>query len=287
MNSLSEKNNKRNKNFLISIFIVLLIFDIFLWFVILTENNKLEMDFLNVGQGDATLLKFPFSGKILIDSGDGQHIKSALSGVENYFERGADVWILSHANLDHYGGFLKLVEMNPPQVFIYSGFDSTGSTFLSLKKALLERNIPIIKLAAGDKIKIGEAYFVVLWPPQNKEIKDLNDSSLILRLVDNNHSALFLGDASTKILNNLNILPSEILKVSHHGSKTATDEKILSLIKPSIALIGVGLNNSFHHPNEEVLNLLKKFGVKLYRTDLDGTIKIIFDNKILIKEIKN
>jgi len=290
MNSLQEKikeKDKRNKNIFIAIFVGLIILDISLWFFILKDNNHLEIDFLNVGQGDATLLKFPHSGEILIDSGDGQQIKTALAAVNNYFKRQTDVWILSHANIDHYGGFLKLMETNPPQVFIYSGFDSNGSTFLALKKLLVEKNIPVIKLSAGDKIKIGEAYFLVLWPPKNKEIKDLNDASLILRLIDGKHSILFSGDASSKILDNLINIRAEILKVSHHGSKTATDENILQLVNPSIALIGVGLNNSFHHPNDEVINLLKQFGVKIFRTDLNGTIKIILANQILIKSINN
>ncbi len=284
MDSFQEKFNKKNTKILIIVFICLFVLDIFLWFDILKENEKLEMDFLNVGQGDAMLIKFPFSGEILIDSGNGQQIKTALSSVKNYFNRRIDVWILSHANLDHYGGFLKLIETNPPQIFIYNGFDSKGETFLLLKKLLKEKNIPIITLYQGDKIKIGDSYFSVLWPPKNEEIKDLNDSSLILRLVDKKHSALFLGDASIKISDNLINQQSEILKVSHHGSKTATNEEIISLIKPSIALIGVGLNNSFHHPHNEVINLLKKFDIKIFRTDLNGTIKIIFDDKILIKE---
>ena len=139
MNSLQEKikeKDKRNKNIFIAIFIGLIILDISLWFFILKDNNHLEIDFLNVGQGDATLLKFPHSGEILIDSGDGQQIKTALAAVNNYFKRQTDVWILSHANLDHYGGFLKLIETNPPQIFIYNGFDSEGTTFLLLKKLL-------------------------------------------------------------------------------------------------------------------------------------------------------
>jgi len=280
-------STKNNPPFLIIIFVSLLLFDAALWICILNKAKTLELDFLNVGQGDATLLKFPFSGRILIDAGDGQMIKSALAQVQNYFDRHIDIWILSHANLDHYGGFLKLLENNPPRLFIYNGFDADSSSFKTFKKSLKAKNIPIVILSASDKIKIGESYFEILWPVGRQPIKDLNDTSLILRLIYLKHSILFLGDASTKITSLLTNIQSEILKLSHHGSKTGTDENILNLIRPKIVLVGVGLNNRFSHPHQEVMDLLQKIGSQILRTDLNGTIKIIFNKDLLIQTDAN
>ena len=279
MNSL---NKKSSKIFIIALLIIFY-FDTLLWIEILKEPKNVEADFLDVGQGDATLLKFPFSGQILIDAGDGQKIKTALSQVQGYFNKDIDVWILSHANLDHYGGFLKLLETNPPRIFIYNGFDSEGDSFQALKKLLHAKEIPILVLAAGDKIKIGNSRFDIMWPTANFLRKDLNDTSLVLRFTDHNHSILFTGDVSAKILSSLSNIRSEILKVSHHGSKTGITASVLDMIKPRIALIGVGFNNRFGHPSVEVTSLLKKIGSQIFRTDLNGTIKIYFDENLFIE----
>ena len=276
-------SDKKFSNIFIIVLTLIFCFDVFLWLEIFKEPRNPELDFLNVGQGDAILLKFPFSGEILIDSGDGQQIKTALSQVQTYFHRDIDVWILSHANIDHYGGFLKLLETNPPRIFIYNGFDSQGESFQALKKSLQEKGIPIVILAAGDKIKIGDSHFDILWPINPSPKNDLNDNSLVLRLMSRNHSVLFVGDISSKTLASLDNIQSEILKVSHHGSKTGTNNQVLEVVKPRIALIGVGLNNRYGHPSPEVIDLLQKIGSQILRTDFNRTIKIIFDNNLLIK----
>jgi competence protein ComEC len=277
---MSFSQSKNKKALIIVGLIFLFAFDFFLWSFIFQTPKFVEANFLDVGQGDATLFKFPMSGQILIDSGDGVKIKNALANVEGFFDRQIDVWILTHANLDHYGGFLRLIETNPPRLFIYNGFDADNQSFKELKSKLEESHIPILVLKAGDKIKVGENQFLVLWPKSNFESKDLNDSGLIFKIQNLYGKMLMLADVSTKITNNLSDLKADILKVGHHGSKTATNEKLLNLIQPKIALIGVGLNNRFGHPHQEVIGLLTKIGSQIFRTDLLGTIKIIFDNQL-------
>ncbi|MGB9847925.1 MAG: ComEC/Rec2 family competence protein [Minisyncoccia bacterium] len=285
-----EQKPKFFKTKLVFIILLFVIVDGILWYQILKSSKFVELYFLDVGQGDATLINFPFSGRILIDSGDGGKIEEALSKTSHYFNRSIDVWILSHANLDHYGGFLKLIDENPPQIFIYNGFDNQTKSFEELLNKLKQKQIPIITLAKGDKIKINDSQFYIVWPSQTTLLKDLNDLSLVLLFKNLNHSALFLGDVSKKILEQIkdflsNEASIDILKVAHHGSKTSLNEEFFNLFRPKIALIGVGLNNQFGHPHQEVIDFLNKIGSEIFRTDIDHNIKIIFDNNLEIKKI--
>lgn len=283
-----EHKQKAIKKNLIIVIVFLIILDAILWYFILVDSRAVEFYFLDVGQGDATLLNFPFSGRMLIDSGDGKIIEHSLAKIGGYFRRSVDVWILSHANLDHYGGFLKLIDSSEPQVFIYNGFNSEAQSFQQLINKLKEKNIPIIVLAKGDKIKIGNNQFDILWPPSDSPPKDLNDNSLILYFKNFFGTALFLGDVSQKILGQIqnyfnNGLVVDILKVAHHGSKTSLNKEFLDSVKPKISLIGVGLNNRFNHPHSEVVDFLTKIGSQILRTDINHNIKIIFNKSLEIQ----
>lgn len=146
------------------------------------------------------------------------------------------------------------------------------------------------------KIYIEEnLYFDIIWPNNSKLISEnsLNNNSIVCKLNYKSFSMLFTGDieemAEKQILqeykNNLQILESTILKVGHHGSKTSSIEQFIETVNPRIALIGVGENNKFGHPNDEVINRLQKHKIKIYRTDKMGEIIITLDQKMKIKII--
>ena len=136
--------------------------------------------------------------------------------------------------------------------------------FLDIVK---EKNICVIEVDSGDKISIEKnLYFDVLWPDNSSFLSEnkLNNNSLVCKLNYNNFSMLFTGDieknAEKEILSNINndLLKADILKVAHHGSKTSSTSKFLESVKPEIAFIGVGENNKFGHPNDDVLNRLEE-----------------------------
>ena len=136
-------------------------------------------------------------------------------------------------------------------------------------------------------------YFDILWPNNSNLILDngLNNNSIVCKLQYKNFSMLFTGDieeiAEKEILqknkNYLSILNSTILKVAHHGSKTSSTKEFIEAVKPKIALIGVGENNKFGHPNNEVIERLENLKVKIYRTDQTGEITVIVNYKGKIK----
>ena len=158
------------------------------------------------------------------------------------------------------------------------------------KKIINKKNISVKIVEKGDKVQIEkDLYFDILWPDNQNLISEnvLNNNSIICKLNYKRFSCLFTGDieqiAEKEILkqykNNLQILNSTVLKVAHHGSKTSSTKEFLEAVKPKISLIGVGENNNFGHPNEEVIKRLETVNSKVYRTDQMGEISIVVDNK--------
>lgn len=159
-----------------------------------------------------------------------------------------------------------------------------------------KKKIELIILERENRINIeNDLYFDAIWPDSHNVISDniLNNNSLVLKMYYKNFSMLFTGDIEekaekeiVKLYLNTNVLNSTILKVAHHGSKTSSTEEFLELVQPQIALIGVGKDNKFGHPNEEVLKKLCSFGCKVYRTDEYGEVSIVVDNKGRISIVK-
>ena len=177
-----------------------------------------------------------------------------------------DYVIISHFDTDHVGGVLYIMEnMKIKNIIIGKQFETTENLqkFLSLvnKKKI---NLKIVQ--AGNKINIeNKVYFNILWPEPSKAITEnsINNNALVCKMICNDFSMLFTGDIEEQAEKELiamykstNILESTVLKVAHHGSKSSSTEEFLDLVKPKIALIGVGKNNNYGHPNKDVLNRL-------------------------------
>ena len=157
-----------------------------------------------------------------------------------------------------------------------------------------KRKVNIIVLKAGDILKIDrETNFEVLFPDEKNIISDnkINNNSLVIKLKYKNFSMLFTGDIEEegeeailkKYANEPEKLKSYVLKVAHHGSKTSSTAKFIEAVKPEAVLIGVGKNNLFNHPNQEILERFKKFNIKIYRTDKNGEIIMrVKDSKLKI-----
>lgn len=272
---------KQVKFKIIFVLLGLIAIDFLVWHSIISIPRYSELDFLNVGQGDASLLKFFNSGTVLIDAGPDQSILNGLGQSLPFFGKKLDILILSHANLDHYAGFFDVLEHYQPRVFVYNGFDSPSATFNNLLQILKEKGVIIFEMAAGDKIKSGQSVLEILSPSAQSMPKEVNDASLVFRLSINNFKTLFLGDTSSRVLGGLDAdLRSDIVKISHHGSKTGTSKNILDLVQAKIALIGVGKDNRFNHPAQETIALLKQSGINIFRTDEDGNIRIIFGSQL-------
>ena len=162
----------------------------------------------------------------------------------------------------------------------------SSENYQEFLKIVNDKKINVYVVQKGKRVNIEKGIYIdILWPSEKDMIVDnwINNNSLVFKLVYKDFSIMFTGDieeeAEKAILeqysNNINKLQANVLKIAHHGSKTSTTEDFLKTVSPKIALIGVGKNNNFGHPNEQVIERLKENGVKVYRTDTDGEISIV------------
>lgn len=179
-------------------------------------------------------------------------------------------------------------ELKVSNVIIGKQFE-TCENYEEFRKIVKEKQIRVYVVETGQKITIDdEVYIDILWPDSGNVVREnvLNNNSLVCKLVYRNFSMLFTGDieeiAEKAILGkykNVTILEATILKVAHHGSKSSSIKEFLNVVKPKIALIGVGEKNTFGHPNSGVLERIEGYGSKIFRTDLNGEIMIKVNRK--------
>ena len=245
--------------------------------------KELKINFIDVGQGDSCLITTPQNKKVIVDSGGSESYDVGKNVLLPYLLdkriTKIDYIMISHFDTDHCKGFEYVLENLKVKNVIISKQSETSENFKQIMKIIRKKRINLIVVQKGSKIKIDNFTTVDIISPHSENIADnMNDNSIVAKLEAYNFSILFTGDASEKIEKELIKekinLKSDILKVSHHGSKTGTSEEFLKSVKPKIALIGVGENNKFGHPTKDVIKRLTENKVKIYRTDTDGEIRI-------------
>lgn len=285
---------KRKKK-LVSSFIILIIVGIFYLFqnyptseiseninkrineVPVTSEERLEVTFIDVGQADSILLENE-GHYMLVDAGNNEDGPKLVNYFKNQNIHQFDYVIGTHPHEDHIGGLDNIIEDFDINTFYMPDVITTTKTFEDVLDALGEKNMTLSIPKTNATFKLGDAAVKVLYVGTEDE-SDLNDTSIVLKVTYQNVSFLLTGDASTKVEEKLNPadLESTVLKVGHHGSSTATNEKFLNTVNPKYAIISVGENNQYEHPHTTVLNTLAAHNITTYRTDQDGTIKVITD----------
>lgn len=268
--------------------------------IINTVNKNLKIYFVDVGQGDCTLIYTPTNKTILIDGGGSEKSNSFDVGKQILLPylldrriTKIDYMLISHFDSDHIGGLLYVLENIKVKHVIISKQGEMCENYKRFKEIVKNKKNNIIVAKLGEKINIDKYTYLDILFPEEELISEnvLNNNSIVAKLHYNNFSMLFTGDiektAEEKIIKLYNNeLSSTIIKVAHHGSKSSSTQELLNLIKPKIALIGVGAKNTFGHPNNDVINRLEDLGTKVYRTDINGEIilKINPKGKIEIKK---
>ncbi|OGZ03326.1 MAG: hypothetical protein A2390_03000 [Candidatus Liptonbacteria bacterium RIFOXYB1_FULL_36_10] len=258
----------------------LAVFDIFLWAAVFNGGggDKLQIYFLNVGQGDSELLVLPGvkPAKILIDSGPNGPAVKELDKILPFFSRRVDIAAATHLDSDHTGGFSYILKRFKAGIFAYNGSDADSTVWKNLKGKMEEEEIPKLVLKRGDKIKYGESEVDILHPPEGFSFGNTNEAALVMLLKNREVKAIFMGDVGKEtekmIVNYYNLSEVDILKVAHHGSKYSSSEEFLNVIKPRVSVIEVG-KNSYGHPTVETLKRLALVKSLVFRTDKNGTIK--------------
>ena len=239
---------------------------VFLIMLLLTKivriiNPTLKIYFIDVGQGDSTLIVTPKNKKILIDGGEGKTNVLFQYLLDRRINK-IDYIIISHFDSDHCNGLIEIIEKMRVENIVMSKQSKESEEYKKILEIIKQKNIKVSSVKAEDKIIIEKnLYTKILNPAEKFEFQDLNNNAIVAKLVYKNFSMLFTGDIE-KAEENLakkykNELKSTILKVAHHGSKTSTSEEFLKYVEPQIALIGVGENNKFGHPNQITIEKLK------------------------------
>lgn len=251
-----------------------------------SNNKELNIYFLDVGQADSILIQEE-NKVMLIDAGNNADGDNLVKYLEKLNIKDIDVLVGTHPHEDHIGGLDNVINYANIGKIYLPDVTTTTKTFEDVLFAIKNKDYTITIPKIGEKFSLNNMNFEILYTGTNE--KDLNESSIVIRLDYFNTSYLFMGDApksvEKKIINkNIQV---DVLKVGHHGSSYSTSSNFLDKVNPKYAIISVGKNNKYNHPKEEIIDLLNKKNIMIYRTDLDGTIKLVSDgNNINIEKIK-
>jgi len=236
-----------------------------------------------LGNGDSTLIKTENNKIILIDTGNGINNTVTKYLLARNIKK-INYLLISHFDLDHCGGVKDLFGKIKIEKIIISKQPKETEELTNILNLAKKYNTNVIQVFQGDNIIISKNTQInILYPEKNLKYNDLNNNSIVVKISYNNFSMLLTGDIEDSekelIKKYGKKLQANILKISHHGATETTSEEFLKKVNPEIALIGVGKNNTYGHPEEKILNRLKIFGTQIYRTDINGEIKIIVNKK--------
>ena len=301
---LRKKLKTKNKLIIKTITIVLSIAIISVATLKLLEEKKLKLYFVDVGQGDCTYLKTPSKKNILIDGGGNRDKekydvgkKVLLPYLLDRRVKKLDYIIVSHFDADHAQGLEAVIQNIKVKNIIVCKQASDSALYKEIIKLCKKKNVNIITVKRGQTIKIDKYVHFQILHPGDIMLDDgkggLNANAIVAKMYctikNKTTTIMFTGDIEEKAEEELvkiygDKLKADILKVAHHGSKTSSTAEFLKCVSPKIALIGVGKDNTFGHPNSGVLSRLEDINAKIYRTDKLGEITVtISKSKTSIK----
>ena len=237
---------------------------------ILWNEDPLKVHIIDVGQGDATLIQF-YDKSFLIDAGPLESVPTIIRYLDNLGLRKLNALIITHPHDDHVGGALEILhEFKVDQILL--SHDACDNTIqVDLIKTAHNDNIPVDSPFRGTILRLGDFSLTCLHP-LNQSYANVNNYSSVWKLSYINTSMLFLGDLEKDEFDSLTTGPVDFFRTGHHGSKTSLTSDLLMRLSPSLTAISCGLNNSFGHPSEEVLEMLRASDSPYIRTDQDGTV---------------
>ncbi len=274
---------------IVASFLLLALLDAFVWLKIGFERplQSPRLYFLDIGQGDAELIVLPGNIKILTDAGPDKKVLAAFEKLPlgNHY---IDIAIISHPQLDHFNGFQYLLDRYQIGAFIFNGRsdDPKVKEWAALLEKIKQANIPLITLAAGDRIRYQDSRIDFLSPNDDfVQSGELNDTGFVELLDSRGLKALLTADIGSNIerylIDHFDV-QADVLKVPHHGSRFSSSDEFLKAVNPKLAVIEVGAHNRYGHPTKETLaRLASSTAAKVFRTDINGTVSAFSDGRTL------
>lgn len=260
----------------------------------LLAPQKLEVSFLDVGQGDAILIRTPGRHTMLIDGGVDGRVLERLASRLSYFDKSIDVMVATHADADHITGLIPVLDAYDVGHVVMSPLSGHTGIFDELTKKIADEGVTSSVAKVGDEIIFGDGVVArVLYPGAyfHGNEKDTNDASVCILLTYGNESVLLTGDLPSTYEGKLltGTLPHHvtIYKAGHHGSKYSSGDALLSYIRPEYAVISAGKDNKYGHPNPEAVGRLEMYSQEILSTIDKGTVTFLLDgNNMEVKTSK-
>lgn len=242
----------------------------------------LRVDVLDVGQGDAILIRTPADKTILIDAGEGKvNVPELLQGLG---VTSLDLVIATYPHADHIGGLDDVLDVLPVRNFMDNGMVHTTRTYEGVMTRVEAKAVPYRTGIVGSTFKLDDGVLLEVLFPSDPRLtdtrSDLNSNSVVVRLTHGEDCFLFTGDSegpTERALVTAGLGQCDVLKVAHHGSDFSSSAGFLAAVQPSIAVISVGSGNRYGHPGAQAMDRLEKSGAALYRTDRHGQITLLSD----------
>lgn len=243
-----------------------------------------ELHMLDVGQGDAILLRTAGGQNILVDGGPGQTVLEELGEVLSPFDRRLDLVVLTHPHEDHVAGLVSVLQRFEVGEVLLSAPEYNNQAYEALMEEITEREIPYSFADDGNDFEFGELKLDVLFPFEpftGDEMENVNNASPVIKVVWKEVEVLLTGDAEQEVevallAAGVNV-SADIIKAGHHGSRSSSTEGFLEVVGAELMLISCGTGNDYGHPHEETLEKADDLDMEVRRTDLEGRISLFFN----------
>lgn len=282
----------RPRNLVKYIIVVLVALNVFLYHDLISARRpSLVITALDVGQGDALFLEFPNRKRVLVDAGPKSFNYDAGERlVAPFLKRkgceSLDAIVVTHAHADHLGGVKYLLEHFHVGRLIQAGNAPASQLYNDIIATARQRHVDLRRVSMGQPLSIDTTARIFVLSPnaQRDSARNLNNRSIVLKIVYGKTSFMLQGDAETEVEDDLlrrfgPLLASDVLKVGHHGSISSSSIPFLDRVRPAFAVISVGRNNKFGHPSPIVLSRFHQMGVQVERTDYDGAAVVRSDGE--------
>jgi competence protein ComEC len=279
------------KSHTLIIAILLIVSDVFVWHAVGFGAPRYihEIDILDVGQGDASLIRLPGGITILTDAGPDASVTREIESVLPRGERYIDLGIITHPQLDHFGGYNALIGRYRFGAILFNGITDSPyapKEWKLLQEKIASERIPLIKVGAGDRVRVASDTLHIISPDASlMQSAELNDTGIVSRLTTPLFKALFTADigfAVEDFMAKQFDISADILKIGHHGSKTSSGGTFLTEVNPKVATVSAGETNRHGHPAPATLaRIVSSTHATIFRTDQRGTIRIVVDGDTL------
>lgn len=299
MNKIFKNFSKRDRDRIISLIIVIIV-SVFGFIYTLYEDYRnekrkesvLENDFctvhyLDVGQGDCTLIE-TFDGKFaLIDTSTRDASTKIIDYLTDEGVQELEFLILTHPHEDHIGSASEVLKKFPVKTIYMNSKTETTSSYHKLikqiKRCKEDFGTKVIMPESNDTFRLSDIVFTII--SDGEKYESLNNSSICVKLELGESSFLFTGDIEAEVeyslLNSGIDIDCDVFKSAHHGSSTSNTEAFMEAASPEICVVSCGLNNDYGHPHREVVSYLADNNIRLLRTDIDGDIRIVFNRETI------